>query len=71
MLIFHDVTMSAPNAIEQKTSCIVGKKSKHDELIALVKVKSVANEISKSKNIHGIHGIYIGYTQYTRDIHSV
>jgi hypothetical protein len=66
--------MSAPNAvtIEQKTHCIAGKKSKHDELIALVKVNStVANDISESKNIHGIHGIYIGYTQYTRDIHSV
>ena len=57
-----------------KTSCIAGNKSKHDELIALVKVKLVANDISESKDIHGIHGIYIGllgYTQYTRDIHSV
>jgi hypothetical protein len=42
--------MSAPNAvtIEQKTHCIAGKKSKHDELIALVKVNStVANDISE------------------------
>ena len=54
-----------------KTSYIAGNKSKHDELIALVKVKSVANDISESINIHGIHGMYIGYTQYTRDIHSV
>ena len=54
-----------------KTSCIAGNKSKHDEFIALVKVKSVANDISESKNIHGIHEIYTGYTQYTRDTHSV
>ena len=64
--------VSAPNAvtIEQKTHCIAGKKSTNDELIALVKVDSVANDISESKNMHGIHGIYIGYTQYTRDIRS-
>ena len=70
---FHDVTMSAPNAvtIKQKTHCIARRKSKHDESIALVKVNSVANDISESKSIHGIHGIYIGYTQYTRDIRSV
>ena len=63
--------MSAPNAETIKTSCIAGNKSRHDELIALVKVNSVANDISESKNIHGIHGFYIGYTQYTRDIHRV
>ena len=45
-------------------SCIAGNKPEHDESIALVKVKSVANDISESKNIHGIHGIYIGYTEY-------
>ena len=43
---------------------IAGKKSKHDELIALLKANSVANDILESKNIqfiHGIHGIYIVY----------
>ena len=59
--IFHDVTMSAPNAvtIEQKTHCIAGKESKHDELIALVKV---IQQLQMTFRNRKIYTVYTGYT---------